>query len=189
LKKRSGQYAIVQGRLANFGIGQGEILVTPLQMAVYVSAIANGGLLIQPHVVGYLKNHFSGKMEMLNYQVTRLPLSRNSINAVKEGMYRVVNAGGTGGSAAIGGKNVCGKTGTAQNPQGRAHSWFVCFAPMDNPVIAIAVLVENAGAGADVAAPIARELMMQYFYPTYYTTGEYNPKIDTTSSKKIDYEN
>ncbi|MEI6090483.1 MAG: penicillin-binding protein 2 [bacterium] len=189
LKKRYGKFATVQGRLANFGIGQGEILVTPLQMAVYVSAIANGGLLIQPHVVGYLKNHFSGKLEMLNYQVTRLPLTRTSINAVKEGMYRVVNSGGTGGSAAIGGKNVCGKTGTAQNPHGASHSWFVCFAPMDKPTIAIAVLVENAGAGADVAAPIARELMMQHFYPTYYNTGETANTIDTTATGAINYEN
>lgn len=189
LKKRFGRFALARGRLANFGIGQGEILVTPLQMAVYVSAIANGGLLIQPHVVGYLKNHFSGKVEMLNYQVNRLPLKRSSINAVKEGMYRVVNSGGTGGSAAIGGKSVCGKTGTAQNPHGASHSWFVCFAPMDNPTIAIAVLVENAGAGADVAAPIARELMMQHFYPTYYNIGETETSIDTTATGAINYEN
>jgi len=77
-------------------------------------------------------------------------------------MYRVVTSG-TGTSAYVPGLKVCGKTGTAQNP-GRDHSWFVCFAPMDNPQIAIAIVVENAGWGSAISAPIAQKLLMKYFH-------------------------
>jgi penicillin-binding protein 2 len=76
-------------------------------------------------------------------------------------MLRVVTSG-TGTSAYVPGLKVCGKTGTAQNP-GRDHSWFVCFAPMDNPQIAIAIIVENAGWGGAISAPIAQKLLMKYF--------------------------
>ena len=80
-------------------------------------------------------------------------------------MYAVVNSsGGTAYNARVPRLNVCGKTGTAQTT-GRDHSIFVCFAPRENPKIAIAVIAENAGYGADVAAPIAKELLQYYFYP------------------------
>ena len=79
-------------------------------------------------------------------------------------MFGVVNAnGGTGILARVPGIKVCGKTGTAQNPQGEAHAWFIGFAPMENPEVALVVLIENGGSGGGVAAPIAGEIFRWYF--------------------------
>lgn len=154
----------LRGRLVNYGIGQGEILVTPLQMAVYVSAIANDGLEIQPHVVRAVYNNITKRIETVAYDERRLPVDQWVFDIVKEGMYGVCNsAGGTAHSAQIPGYDVCGKTGTAQNPHGRDHAWFICFAPKDNPTIAMSVFIENAGFGGSVAAPVARKLMMTHF--------------------------
>ena len=80
-------------------------------------------------------------------------------------MWEVVNAGGTGSGVAIYGLDICGKTGTAQNPHGLDHSWFVSFAPKDNPKIAMCVFVENAGYGAAVAGPITRRILEEFFFP------------------------
>ncbi len=167
LDNRFGKYGVTQGRLANFGIGQGEILVTPLQLAVYTAAIANGGKIIQPHVVSQIDAP-TGESMPVDYSITQLPIERTTLEAIKDGMYRVVNSGGTGGAAYVSGKSVCGKTGTAQNPHGDNHALFVCFAPRENPEIALAVVIENGGYGGDVAAPIARKMLMQYFYPEWY---------------------
>lgn len=153
------------GRLANYGIGQGEILTTPMQLAAYVATIANGGTYYQPHIVRSIFNTYNKKTEYLHFDSKQLPIQKRYFDIVKRGMWDVVNAGGTGSGVAIYGLNVCGKTGTAQNSAGADHSWFVCFAPRDNPKIAMCVLVENAGYGAAVAAPIARRLIYQYFYP------------------------
>ncbi|MDR0927666.1 MAG: penicillin-binding protein 2 [Ignavibacteria bacterium] len=153
------------GRLANFGIGQGEILVTPLQMAAYISTIANGGTYYQPHVVKSVVNQITNKTEVLHFDSKRMPIDSKNFNLVKDGMWMVVNAGGTGSVAALPGYNVCGKTGTAQNSQGPDHSWFVCFAPKDNPQIAVCVFVENGGWGASNAAPIAAKILRKFFNP------------------------
>lgn len=156
----------VQGRTVNYGIGQGEILATPLQMATYVSTIANRGIRPQPHTVKVVYNNILNFFDTLSFPKIELPIEKRYFDLVVRGMYDVVNVpGGTGGIAKIPGIDVCGKTGTAQNPHGRPHSWFICFAPMDNPKIAIAVIVENAGFGAVVAAPIARNILSAYFYP------------------------
>lgn len=157
------------GRLVNFGIGQGEILVTPLQMAVYTAAIANCGAMHQPHVVRAVHNNVTGKVEPVSYASKNLPVSREIFELMHEGMYDVVNVGGgTALSAMVQGADVCGKTGTAQNPHGQDHAWFVCFAPKKNPKIAMCVFVENAGFGGAVAAPIAKELLQAFFYPDKY---------------------
>jgi penicillin-binding protein 2 len=153
--------------LMNFGIGQGEILVTPVQMASYIAAIANGGTWMQPHIVRKIYNNITKTFQNVQYKKRDLHLSQSTIDIVKDGMWQVVNgAGGTAGNARIDGLNVCGKTSTAQNPHGKDHGWFTCFAPKDNPKIAMAVMVENAGWGGRVCAPIARELLMEFFYPT-----------------------
>ncbi len=165
LTKNYGQGGVSRGRLINYGIGQGEILATPLQMAVYTAAIANEGTYYQPHVVRGVENHWTHKIEEISFYKKELPINKSIFKIVKDGMFDVVNHGGTGGGSAIPGLDVCGKTGTAENPHGQDHAWFVCFAPKDNPKIALCVFVENAGFGGQVAAPIARELLMQYFYP------------------------
>lgn len=152
------------GRLVNFGIGQGEILVTPLQMAVYVSAIANKGTIYQPHLVRTIQDMATKKIENVAYKSRKLNINDWVFDIIQKAMYYVVNvSGGTATNAQIPGIKVCGKTGTAQNPRGGDHSWFVCYAPYEKPQIAIAVIVENAGFGATVAAPIAREIMMKFF--------------------------
>lgn len=153
-------------KMLNYGIGQGEILVTPVQMTSYIAAIANNGIWNQPHIVKRIFNNATNSFQNLDYFTKNLNLSPESIQTVKQGMWEVVNApGGTASNARIPGLDVCGKTSTAQNPHGKDHGWFTCFAPRENPKIAIAVMVENAGWGGRVCAPIARELLMKYFYP------------------------
>ncbi|ROL56723.1 penicillin-binding protein 2 [Bacteroidetes/Chlorobi group bacterium Naka2016] len=155
-----------KGLLLNYGIGQGEISVTPMQMAVYVSAIANGGTIYTPHLVRAIKNSLSNQTTLVNVNSRQLQISPKNLEIVKKGMFDVVNTpGGTAFGIKIPGLDVCGKTGTAQAPQpGQMdHSWFICFAPKDNPKIALVVIVENAGFGAAVAAPIARELLKEFF--------------------------
>ncbi|MGB9770879.1 MAG: penicillin-binding protein 2 [Candidatus Kapaibacteriota bacterium] len=155
-----------KGLLLNYGIGQGEISVTPVQMALYVSAIANGGTIYTPHVVRAIKNTLLNQTTLLNVVSKRIQIQPKNLHIVRKGMFDAVNTpGGTAFGIKIPGLDVCGKTGTAQAPQPgqRDHSWFICFAPKDNPKIALAVIVENAGFGAAVAAPIARELLLEFF--------------------------
>lgn len=179
LNNRYGKYGVSPGRLANMGIGQGEILVTPMQLATFTAAIANGGKIIRPHLVSQIDDTRTGKSMPTDYSIDVLPLKESTLKAVKDGMYRVVNSGGTGGAAYIYGKDVCGKTGTAQNPHGEPHALFVCFAPKENPEIAIAVVVENSGYGGDVAAPVAGHLLRRHFFPHLYIpqASEYNEEF------------
>ncbi|OGU61231.1 MAG: penicillin-binding protein 2 [Ignavibacteria bacterium GWF2_33_9] len=173
------------GRLVNFGIGQGEILASPLQMAVYISTIANKGTVIQPHIVKYIQDMAKKKVEKVNYTKTKLPIDESIFNIISKAMYSVVNeAGGTATNTYIPGVKVCGKTGTAQNPRGKDHSWFVCYAPMDNPELVIAVIVENAGFGATVAAPIARNILMKYFKVSFPSSKTDSTETDTETTQQ-----
>ncbi len=153
-----------QGYLVSLGIGQGEVSVTPLQMANYTAMLANKGNYHQPHVVEKIYNKSKNTFDTLSYKQRHITISEKTWNLVREGMRQVVMEKGTGGGAKIPGIEVAGKTGTAQNPHGKDHSWFVGFAPFDNPQIAICVIVENAGYGGAVAAPIAGLCMEQYLY-------------------------
>ncbi len=157
---------IPKGIVLNWGIGQGEISTTPLQVAVYTAALANGGTLIQPHTVSHIYDPETQKLEPVNYTATTLPIDEKIFDIIHDGMFDVVNKpGGTANNVKIDGLDICGKTGTAQNPHGRDHSWFICFAPKDNPKIAVACMVENAGYGSTVAAPIAKEIVNGFFFP------------------------
>ncbi len=166
LKKRYGGNYYPKGSIVNFGIGQGEVAATPLQMASYCASIANGGTIYQPHLVRSINNNITHKVEKIAYGKRQIPINSRYFDIVRAGMYDVVNTpGGTASHAKVPGTTVCGKTGTAQNPHGDDHSWFVCYAPKDNPKIAMCVMVENAGYGATVAAPIAAELIRTYLFP------------------------
>lgn len=162
-QKRLGRNARTVGHSANMSIGQGEVMATPLQMASLYAALANGGVWCQPHLLLKAEDH-AGKVltgEVISKR--RLPLSDGTVSVIKQALYGAVNEPGhTGGAARIDGVRVCGKTGTAQNPHGQDHSWFVGFAPQDDPAVAVAVLVENAGHGSEVAAPIAGKIMQRY---------------------------
>ena len=163
MDKRWGKRGWSKYAAANWGIGQGEINVTPLQMARYTAAIANGGTLFQPHAVRSIQNKILGKREWIPYDSVDLGISRETMDVVRRGMYLVVNQpGGTAGNVKLPNTVVCGKTGTAENPHGKDHSWFVGFAPMENPTIAVCAMVENAGFGSTVAAPIVKDMINLY---------------------------
>jgi len=152
-----------KGYVVSLGVGQGELGVTPLQMAVYVATIANGGTWYRPHAVRKLFNPNANPVEItIPVEGKKLPVRKEAIDLVREGMFLVVNGAGTATHVRIPGILVAGKTGTAQNPHGKDHAWFIGFAPFDNPKIAIAVIVENAGFGGAVAAPIAKRLIEFY---------------------------
>lgn len=138
-------------------IGQGEVLLTPLQMANIAAAIANKGYYIQPHLLKRILNLDT----TLTWDTVKIPIEEKYFELLHEGMELVVKAG-TGFWAKIPNIRVCGKTGTAQNPHGEDHSIFIAFAPREDPQIAIAVVIENAGFGSLWAAPIAALVMEKY---------------------------
>ncbi|HHV61842.1 MAG TPA: peptidoglycan glycosyltransferase [Firmicutes bacterium] len=145
--------------LAEAAIGQGTVLATPLHMAMIASAIANRGVMMRPYVVSQVRRGGSGET-LWRYVPARLarPVSVSTAAKVKDLLVAAVESG-TGWRAGLDGMSVAGKTGTAQNPKGAPHAWFVGFAPAANPRVAISVIVENGGAGGSVAAPIARRVL------------------------------
>jgi len=153
-----------KGVVLNLAIGQGELLVTPIQAVGLVAGIVNDGLMMTPHLFKRAET-YSGRVIATARPTPghRLPYSRRTIAFLREAMVNVVQGtNGTGKQARIRGIEVGGKTGTAQNPHGDDHSWFVMYAPARDPRIVVAVVVENAGSGAAVAAPIARKVAMAY---------------------------
>jgi len=143
----------------SMGIGQGELGITPLQMANATAAVANRGYYITPHIVKKINNHANPNPAFNTKHWTTIDTSYFPV--VIDGMQDVIEHG-TAYIARIPGIEICGKTGTAQNPHGKDHSIFFAFAPKTNPKIAIAVVVENSGYGATWAAPIASLMMEQY---------------------------
>lgn len=165
-----------QGYTANTAIGQGEVLASPLQMAMVTAAIANGGTVFYPRLVDKVVNPdgqtvFHEPAKVRADLRTDGGLAPEHIERVRRGMWKVVNeGGGTGGRARVKGIEVAGKTGTAQNwsvRKGRRvkdnHVWFVAFAPYDKPRYAMAVLVQGAKSGGGVAAPIAGKILEETF--------------------------
>ena len=149
------------GILVSLGIGQGEVNVTPLQLANYCSLIANNGKSFVPHLVkGYLDENKI--FHPYKYKEENVGINQGVFDIVKEGMLRVVNGAGTATNIRISDIQIAGKTGTAQNPHGKDHAVFVAFAPYESPKIAVAVLIENAGFGATWAAPIAKKIIETY---------------------------
>lgn len=153
-----------QGYLVSLAIGQGELGVSPIQMASYAAAIASRGEWHTPTVVARIRVKESGTWIDNQVQTRRIELAPSVWSTIHEGMIRCVNAeGGTASLARVPGITVAGKTGTAQNPHGKKdHAWFVGFAPAEDPKIAIAVLVENSGYGGVYAAPIASRCIEQF---------------------------
>ena len=155
----------------SLSIGQGEIGCTPLHMANMCAIMANRGWYRTPHIIKDSEHvKIDGRFHEKHYTM----VDTVHFHRVVNGMYRVVNSGfGSGGTASIAavpGLEICGKTGTAQNPHGDDHSVFICFAPRDNPKIAVAAFVENGGFGATWDAPIASLLTEKYL------TGEIRPE-------------
>lgn len=166
LDKAYGKGQWTNSVLVNWGIGQGEVSVTPLQMAAYTATIANEGTWYQPHAVRAMYNKVLKKRLNVAYGSRKLPIDAVNFHIVKQGMRDVVTSG-TARAVDIPGLNVCGKTGTAEVRGQRDQSWFIAFAPMDNPKIAICVSVEAGGFGATTAAPIVRKMLELYFNHTW----------------------
>ncbi|MDE6523728.1 MAG: penicillin-binding protein 2 [Muribaculaceae bacterium] len=144
--------------IISIAIGQGEVLATPIQIANLASTIANRGWYITPHVV----KEISDTVMDPKYKEKRQPsIKKEYYEQIAEGM-RMAVIGGTCHLANLPGLEVCGKTGTAQNPHGKDHSVFMGFAPMNNPKIAVAVYVENAGFGATYGVPIGSLIIEKY---------------------------
>lgn len=148
--------------IISMAIGQGEVETTPLQMANMTAAIANRGYYYTPHIVKSIGAE--GKPDGKYLLKHTIEIDSANFESIVLGMEEAVNggAGATARSAAIRNIIVCGKTGTAENPHGKDHSVFIAFAPKDDPKIAIAVYVENAGFGASYAAPIASLMIEKY---------------------------
>lgn len=142
--------------IRSLSIGQGEILVTPLQLANQAATIANEGYFISPHL---------NKNDSMLTHVHKLNIEKRHFEVVKEGMRRVMIYG-TGRHFAVDSLHMAGKTGTVQNSHGRDHAIFIGFAPVEDPQIAVAVVVENAGFGATWACPIASMMIEQYLTRT-----------------------
>ena len=155
----------------SLSIGQGEIGATPLQIANLAAIMANRGYYYIPHIV---KDSEGVEIDPKYKERQYTMVDTTHFHTAVEGMYMAVNGGGSAGgtafSARIPGLDVCGKTGTAQNPHGKDNSVFICFAPKDNPKIAVAAYVENAGFGATWALPVASLMLEKYL------NGEISPE-------------
>lgn len=145
--------------VVSLSIGQGELGITPLQMANTMCIIANRGYYYIPHIIRQIGDSTIAQQRYREKNFT--DIDPNYFDIVQDGMESVVESG-TAAASKIKGITVCGKTGTAQNPHGRDHSLFVGFAPRENPKIAIGIMIENGGWGAEWAAPIATLMMEKY---------------------------
>jgi penicillin-binding protein 2 len=154
-----------RGDTLNTAIGQGFLLVTPLQIAMMTAFVANGGTLLEPQLVSHRRNA-DGTMAWQAPIVTRetVPVSTSTIQLVQNAMRLVVDhPSGTGRRIKTEGLSIAGKTGTAEHYRKPSDAWFCCYAPYEAPEIAIAVVVESGGHGGETAAPLAEQLLHHYF--------------------------
>jgi penicillin-binding protein 2 len=151
------------GDTINLSIGQGYLLLTPLQVHNIITAIAEEGEIYKLHLVKKIISADGKTIKEIKSEIYRkLDFSPDTFKIVKEGLRQTILKG-TGWRANIEELAVAGKTGTAQNPQGETHAWFIGFAPYDNPEVCITVFIENGGEGGEAAAPIARAMLEKYF--------------------------
>lgn len=172
------------GDTFNSAIGQGFQLVTPLQAAMIVSEVANGGIQYKPFLVSRIDNLDGTPYKIFApEQVGTLPVSKSTLDLVREGMRNVAEESGTAGSLFAGFPiQVAGKTGTAENFGGADHAWFVAYAPFDHPRIVIAVLTEQGGFGALASGPVAKSMLEEFFQVGAYADGK-SPAHDGKDKK------
>ena len=146
-----------EGDTINYAIGQGYLLVTPIQVLEMMAVMANRGNLVKPYLAKSIDASEISSIEKYN-----IGLREDVISTVREGLYKVVNAeNGTGKRAKVEAVAIAGKTGTAQNPLGRTHAWFSGFAPFDNPKICLVVFLEHGGKGGMEPSEMAREIFVE----------------------------
>ena len=151
-----------KGMMLNLAIGQGELLLTPIQLALLGAEAANGGHPLRPHIV-------RSAAGVPNFHIERPTQSGlEAAPAVWDALHRgleLVIESGTGTAARVPGLRVAGKTGTAQNPHGKDHALFVCYAPAEDPQIVLAFVIENSGHGGTIAAPMAGQILRDLYLP------------------------
>jgi len=170
-KVRRGRQIWQGGDTVNMSIGQGAVLVTPIQVARFMAAVANGGVLWKPRLVQRVERADHGTVYSDPGKVMgHVDLSPVVWAFLKQSLWSVVNEGGTGAAARIPGLDVAGKTGTAQMiahskaSRGEDHAWFAAFAPAKDPEVVVVVLIERGGKGGQVAAPIAKKILNAIFF-------------------------
>ena len=184
------------GETISVSIGQGQVAVTPVSMAVYAATLANGGTRITPHLVKAIDDGTGLKPVPPPPPQSKVDVSAEKLEAIRQGMWGVVNGAGTGGRARIVGHDVCGKTGTAQvisnagriaarfkNVDLRDNGWFVFFAPRDNPQIAGVVFLEHGIHGPN-AAQVAHHILDVFFAKQ---DGKPLPPPPTHEEMRLDY--
>ncbi|MBN1948464.1 MAG: penicillin-binding protein 2 [Candidatus Cloacimonetes bacterium] len=157
-----GQYTGIIGPKVNLSIGQGELLVTPLQICAYFNALANEGRWVQPH---FLVKQIDQSGSYFNeYDEGQLPLTREHLELIQTALFKAVNESyGTGVAASISYPKIYGKTGSAENHMGElTHAWFAGYAVGEHPEISFVVFLENAGHGGSMAAPLAAQIVRFY---------------------------
>ncbi|MDQ2084824.1 penicillin-binding transpeptidase domain-containing protein [Herbivorax sp. ANBcel31] len=152
--------------MAAVAIGQGEMVFTPFHMAMVAAGIANEGKVMKPVLVKSVESPDEKEIESAKIDILYEIMEQETANTIKEMMYEAIE-NGTGRSAKVGNISVAGKTGTAENNlseknKDKEHAWFIGFAPVEDPEIAVAVVVEHGGSGSGVSAPIAGEIMNEY---------------------------
>ena len=171
--QRWGEGKWPKGLLLNLAIGQGELLVTPIQLAQMACEAANGGRPVRPHVVRQIRG--AGDFHVARPLIGGVTASDQVWEALHRGLELVVESG-TGTAARVPDLRVAGKTGTAQNPHGQDHALFLCYAPADHPTIAMAFVIENSGHGGSIAAPMAGAVLRHLFAPSDTTRLHYTPR-------------
>jgi penicillin-binding protein 2 len=180
-RRRGGRFR--ESLMLNLIIGQGELLMTPLQLSLMTAEAARSGAPLQPHLLRAVRGETAPRRAVPTHP--GLTADARTWEAVHSALERVVREG-TGTAARVPGTRVAGKTGTAQNPHGDDHALFVCYAPADDPQIAIAVVVENSGHGGSVAAPIAGRVLRELYLPDSLRAGWKPPPPDTTGALRGD---
>jgi len=152
------------GDTINMSIGQGYLLVTPLQVVNLFSAMANGGILYRPQLISCIVSPEGKTIESIKPQVVgRISLSATTLEILRRALWGAVNEAGTGWRARVPSLGISGKTGTAQNPRGQDHAWFGAYAPDEDPRIAMVVFLEHGGHGGPIATPIAGRIFREIF--------------------------
>lgn len=161
LDKRYGARKWSSGIVLNLGIGQGEVVMTPLQVAVLYAALARKGEYYAPHLLSHYRRS-DGSLVQYQPERRRVSFPASLFPPVERALIGVVERG-TGTAAFLPGIVIAGKTGTAQQTRGEDHAWFACYAGRPEPEVVFVVLIENGGKGGMVAAPLARELIRYYY--------------------------
>lgn len=167
LKAFSGKFpdrkTVDKGLIAYDAIGQGDVLSSPLEMALVASAVANDGVLMEPYMVSKIIDKDGDTVKEFKPSKKDTVMSKDDAQIINEYMQGVTQDRINDNWGYFRGMNVAAKTGTAQVPDGPSHAWLIAFAPADNPQIAVATIVENGGSGSRVAAPVTARVMQAYF--------------------------